>query len=75
MWMGEHQGLKVAVKALRVYSTSDFSKIINVGYFFGSQISVFHILTVTCTEVLQGGYNMEISSPSKCVTTVGSNNG
>ena len=31
VWMGEHQGLQVAVKVLRVYSTSDFNKIINVG--------------------------------------------
>ena len=31
VWMGEYQGLQVAVKVLRVYSTSDFNKIINVG--------------------------------------------
>ena len=34
MWMGEHQGLQVAVKVLRVYSTSDFDKIINAGYLY-----------------------------------------
>ena len=32
MWMGEHQGLQVAVKVLRVYSTSDFGKVINASY-------------------------------------------
>jgi hypothetical protein len=31
VWMGKHQGLQVAVKVLRVYSTSDFDKLINVG--------------------------------------------
>ena len=30
VWMGEHQGRKVAVKVLRVYSTSDLDKITNV---------------------------------------------
>ena len=34
VWKGEHQGLQVAVKVLRVYSTSDFNKIINVGCLF-----------------------------------------
>lgn len=29
VWMGEHKGRKVAVKVLRVYSTSDFEKIIS----------------------------------------------
>jgi len=32
VWMGEHHGRKVAVKVLRVYSTSDLDKIINVGH-------------------------------------------
>ena len=31
VWMGDHQGRKVAVKVLRVYSTSDFEKITSVG--------------------------------------------
>ena len=30
VWMGEHQGRKVAVKVLRVYSTSNLGKIVNV---------------------------------------------
>lgn len=30
VWKGEHQGRKVAVKVLRVYSTSDFFKITSV---------------------------------------------
>jgi len=32
VWMGEHQGRKVAVKVLRVYSTSDLDKITTVGH-------------------------------------------
>jgi len=31
VWKGEHQGRPVAVKVLRVYSTSDFDKIARVG--------------------------------------------
>ena len=30
VWMGEHQGLKVAVKVLRVYSKSNLDKTIKV---------------------------------------------
>ena len=32
VWMGEHQGSKVAVKVLRVYTTSNLNKITSVGY-------------------------------------------
>ena len=31
VWKGEHQGRKVAVKVLRVYLASNFSKITSVG--------------------------------------------
>ena len=31
VWKGQHQDYSVAVKVLRVYSTSDFEKIKNVG--------------------------------------------
>jgi len=31
VWKGEHQGRQVAVKVLRVYSTSDFYKVTSVG--------------------------------------------
>ena len=30
VWMGEHQGRKVAVKVLRIYTTSNLDKIISV---------------------------------------------
>ena len=32
VWKGDYQGLHVAVKVLRVYSTSDFDKIKKVGF-------------------------------------------
>ena len=32
VWKGEHQGFHVAVKVLRVYSTSDYDKITKVGF-------------------------------------------
>jgi len=32
VWMGEHQGCKVAVKVLRVYSTSDFNEVTSVSH-------------------------------------------
>jgi hypothetical protein len=32
VWMGDHQGRRVAAKVLRVYTTSDFDKIRRVGY-------------------------------------------
>ena len=34
VWMGSHQGRRVAAKVLRVYSTSDFGKIRRVGYLY-----------------------------------------
>lgn len=49
VWLGEHQGLQVAVKVLRVYSTSDFNKIINVGYLCSTPDSP-RKLTVTCRD-------------------------
>jgi hypothetical protein len=32
-------------------------------------------LTVSCTEVLQGGFDLELSSPSKHITAVGCDDG
>ena len=32
VWKGGHQGCHVAVKVLRIYSTSDFDKITKVGF-------------------------------------------
>ena len=39
VWKGESQGHQVAVKVLRVYSTSDFEKITNVGFHYLSELA------------------------------------
>ena len=72
--MGEYQGRQVAVKVLKVYLTSDFDKIANVGRSRRRarsrwEADPYHV------EVLQGSYDVEDPSPSKCVTTAGSDNG
>jgi len=72
VWVGDHGGRQVAVKVLRVYSTSDFKKITSVGCLH----SILNIragkLTATHVGVLQGSHDMENPSPSKCVATLGS---
>ena len=77
MWTGKHQGRKVAVKVLRVYLTSDFNKITSVGHHPKLAKSA-HRRTDDrrdCTDVLQGGRNVEESPPSKCALAVGSDDG
>jgi len=46
LWKGEYQGLDVAVKVLRVYSTSDFDKITSVGS--------YHPVKTPCTPTNTG---------------------
>ena len=75
--MGEHQGRKVAVKVLKVYSTSDFNKITSVGHHPRPAKSVYRRADDRCdrTDVLQGSHNMEEPLPSKRAPTVGSDDG
>ena len=73
VWKGEHQGCHVAVKVLRVYSTSDFDKVTTVGSHIVSE-SVSWLADLDHVEVLQGSHNMERPSPSKCTVTFGSYN-
>ena len=75
--MGEHQGRKVAVKVLKVYSTSDFNKITSVGHHRRFVKSAYRRADDRCdrTDVLQGSHNMEESLPSKCAPTVWSDDG
>ena len=47
VWMGEHQGIKVAVKVLRVFSTSDIEKIKRVGHSQTSPAVLFEVLIAT----------------------------
>jgi len=75
--MGEHQGRTVAVKVLKVYSTSDFNKITSVGRYLRFAKSAYRRADDHCdrADVLQGSHNVEEPLPSKCAPTVGSDNG
>jgi len=77
VWAGEHQGLKVAVKVLRVYSTSDFNRITSVSRHLKLVKSTFRRVHDRCdrTDVLQGSRNMEDPLSSECAPAVGSDNG
>jgi len=74
VWKGKCQDRPVAVKILRVYSTSDFEKIIRVGSHVLSR-SLHRRLMLAVVEVLQGGRDVEDSSSSKRTPAVGSDNG
>ena len=74
VWMGEHQGRKVAVKVLRVYSTSDLDRITSVGCCPKLTASVYRGADHDCADVLQGSCNVEKSPPSKCASVVRGDN-
>ena len=68
VWKGEDCSGDVAVKVLRTYLNSDLQKIIGVScrlYLFPG----IDALTKPCTEVLQGGCDVENPSTSKCAAT------
>lgn len=69
--MGHHQDRQVAVKVLRVYSTSDFDKIINVGLYNVRSVSAAFVLITIHIEILQGSHDVENASPPKRVTATG----
>jgi len=75
--MGNHQGRKVAVKVLKVYSTSDFNKITSVSHNPRVAKSVYRRTDDRCdrADVLQGGCHMEEPSPSECAPAIGSDIG
>ena len=64
VWMGEHLGRKVAVKVLRLATSSKLEKFISVGYSLNSP-GVDPGANCDCVEVLQGGNDVEKSPPSK----------
>ena len=72
VWMGEYKGCKAAVKVLRVYSTSNLDKIVNVGDLPKLAESARRGANCNCVEVLQGSCDMEKSPPSECASAVGS---
>jgi len=67
VWKGVSDGQEVAVKVIRLYQSKDQEKVRRVG---GRQpsLSVARVgkLTVILTDVLQGGCDVECTSPSKC---------
>ena len=69
VWKGQHHDREVVAKVLRVYQTSDLGQIRKVGA--PRLASRINELTVSHTEVLQGGRGMESPSPSKCAAAVG----
>ena len=70
----EHRGQEVAVKALRVYGDNRLQETTNVSRLWTS--NPFYALgnEHDLVEVLQGGYYLEISSASECVTAAGGGN-
>jgi hypothetical protein len=74
VWKGEHQGLKVAVKVLKVYMTSDFDKITSVGHHLKLSNDENRGADCDCVEVLSGSRDMEKFKPPKRAPTVGSDN-
>ena len=74
MWKGEHRGCNVAVKVLRVYSTSDFDKITSVSSYHSVK-RLAHRLMLDRAEILQRGSDLESTSTSKRAATVGGDDG
>ena len=75
--MGEHQGRKVAVKVLKVYSTSNFNEITSVGHHPRFARSAYRRADDRCgrADVLQGSHNVEEPLPSERAPAVGGDNG
>ena len=60
VWKGRHQDLDVAAKVLKVYLSEGFGKVKRVGRLGPSRfVMCTNESTMSCVEVLQGGYHME----------------
>ena len=76
VWKGEHHGLEVAAKVLRVYSNSDLLVITRVSHQGTLHLHIFFdVLAMARAEVLQGVRDMEDSQSSKRVATTRSQHG
>ena len=75
VWMGDHQGLRVAVKVLRVYRMSDFNEIRMVRCASTVPTILVGTLNATHAEVLQGSYHVGSSWPPERVATARSDDG
>jgi hypothetical protein len=69
VWKGQYQDREVAVKVLRYTQTSDLEKIRKVGC--PRLVTCISRLTMSCTEVLQGGCGMEVPPSSECAAAIG----
>ena len=74
VWRGNHEGRPVAVKALKVYQSSNIVRIRSVGSFCMVRVCIKRLI-LAHVEVLQRGCDMESSPPSKRAATFGSDNG
>jgi hypothetical protein len=62
VWKGDYSGQDVAVKVIRTYSNDELRKITIVGF----SISALYVsMTMSCTELLQRGRDVEIPSTSE----------
>ena len=69
VWKGSHNGREVAAKVLRLQPTGDFKLIHRVGP-QGILDLVCALTGCHLVAVLQGGYDVEGSPPSKCAAAV-----
>jgi hypothetical protein len=69
VWKCEYKGQEVVAKVLRVYMRDDLRRIRGVGC--PRPVPCIGGLTVSRTEVLQAGCDMELPSSSECVAAVG----
>ena len=74
VWMGEYQGREVAVKVLRVYSTSDLDKIVTVGRRLKLAKCGYQRSDRDCADVLQGSCNVGEPPASKRAAVIGGDN-
>ena len=74
VWKGKHNGCDVAVKGLRVFAGSDSGKIMRVGSIVCQRTFICQLMFIM-VEVLQGGCDLEVSSPPKRATAIRSDNG
>ena len=69
MWKCQYGDREVAVKVLKVSRKTNLEKTRKVG--FPQIVMYINELTVSRTDILQGGCDMEGPSSSKCVATAG----
>ena len=69
VWKCQYNGQEVAAKVLRVYLRDDLQRTRRVSCPLLTVCT--DSLTVSCTEFLQGGFDLELSPPSKHIAVVG----